>query len=124
MREHTKVYMNHFEYGESDFIQCEILGVRANDIHHIECRGAGGTTKEENIDNLMALDRVVHLIYGDKQIHMDFLTVAHQRFLRDQTPYIRVNPYHESFEELIGTGYEDYLMTARRKEDELKKYRV
>lgn len=124
MLKHTKTYIEHFEYGTLDFMPCELLGVRANDVHHIENRGAGGTTKEEDINNLMALDRLVHQIYGDNKNHMEFLQDAHNRFMRDQTPYIQVNPFHSSFDELIGTGYEDYLMTARREMKQFEKYKV
>lgn len=92
---------------------CELLVVRANDIHHIENRGAGGTKKEDVIENLMALERSVHILYGDKVSHMQFLENAHEHFMRTQTPYIEVNPNHESFDLLKGTPYESKLIHER-----------
>lgn len=77
MKNHTKVYLKHFGYGGEDFIPCEVCGNRAVDIHHIECRGMGGTSKKEDINNLMALCRSCHLEYGDKKQYMDFLREKH-----------------------------------------------
>ena len=53
MKAHTKLYLNHFGFDTSSFIPCEVCGdlgliVTAKDIHHIECRGMGGTKKEES----------------------------------------------------------------------------
>lgn len=79
MRQHTKVYMKHFGYGVEDFIPCEVCGTRAVDIHHIDCRGMGGSKRKDTIDNLMALCRPCHLEYGDKKQHIDFLNEVHIR---------------------------------------------
>jgi hypothetical protein len=54
MKNHTKLYLKYFGYDTSDFIPCEVCGDKAVDIHHIECRGMGGTKELDNIDNLMA----------------------------------------------------------------------
>jgi len=56
MQKHTKIYMDHFEYGEQDFIPCEVCGSRAVDVHHIFGRGKG----MDEIWNLMALCRNCH----------------------------------------------------------------
>lgn len=79
MKAHTKVYMKHFGYGVEDFIPCEVCGARAVDIHHIDCRGMGGSKRKDTIDNLMALCRPCHLEYGDKKQHIDFLNEVHIR---------------------------------------------
>lgn len=76
MRKHTKLYMNYFCYDVSDFISCEVCGAKAVDIHHIDCRGMGGTEKD-NIENLMALCRNCHIIYGDKKQYIDYLKEIH-----------------------------------------------
>lgn len=83
MKPHTKIYMKAFGYDESDFIPSELSGKRANDIHHIESRGMGGdpTGESDKIENLMALTREEHEKYGDKVDYVDFLKIAHYRFM-------------------------------------------
>ena len=78
MKNHTKVYLNHFGYTGEDFICCEVCGARAVDIHHIEARGMGGTKKADTIENLMALCRKCHIEYGDKKQYMEFLKEKHK----------------------------------------------
>jgi len=53
---HTKIYMNHFGYGEQDFIPCEMCSSRAVDTHHVLGRGKS----MDVIENLMALCRECH----------------------------------------------------------------
>lgn len=77
MKKHTKIYLSYFGYDQSDFIGCEVCGKQANDIHHINCRGMGGTKEVENIDNLMALCRECHIKYGDKKQYKEFLQNIH-----------------------------------------------
>lgn len=77
MKKHTKLYLDYFGYGIEDFIPCELCNSRAVDIHHISCRGMGGTKKEESIDNLMALCRECHIEYGDKKDWIDYLKDKH-----------------------------------------------
>ena len=76
MKKHTKIYFKYFGYDESDFIPCEICGAEAVDIHHIDCRGMGGTEKDE-IENLMAVCRRCHIQYGDNKEYMDYLIEVH-----------------------------------------------
>jgi 5-methylcytosine-specific restriction endonuclease McrA len=78
MKNHTKVYLNHFGYGIEDFIPCESCGAKAVDIHHIEARGMGGDKKADNINNLMALCRQCHLVMGDTKTHMEYLKSKHK----------------------------------------------
>ena len=80
MKKHTKIYLDFFGYSVADFIPCEICENKAIDIHHIEARGMGGDSKgsKDVIENLMALCRECHTIYGDisrlkeplKKIHL------------------------------------------------------
>lgn len=77
MKKHTKLYLAYFGFDQSDFIPCEICGNQAQDIHHIECRGMGGTKEPENIDNLQALCRSCHVKYGDKKEYKEFLKDIH-----------------------------------------------
>lgn len=81
MKNHTKIYLNHFGYTGEDFIPCEVCGARAVDLHHIEARGMGGTKNGDTIENIMALCREHHLQYGDKKQHMDFLKTKHKEKL-------------------------------------------
>ena len=84
MKNHTKVYLNHFGYIGEDFIPCETCGARAVDIHHIEARGIGGTKIGDKIENLMALCREHHIEYGDKKQYMEFLKEKHKEKLNKE----------------------------------------
>ena len=77
MQKYTKVYLIFFGYDTSDFIPCEICGCEANDIHHINARGMGGSKLKDFIENLMALCRACHDKYGDKVQYKIFLTEVH-----------------------------------------------
>lgn len=81
MRNHTKVYLSFFGYGEESFVPCEVCGARAVDIHHIEARGMGGSKSKDEIDNLMGVCRSCHIEYGDKKQHKDFLKETHNNFI-------------------------------------------
>lgn len=84
MKKHTKVYLNFFGYGSDDFIPCELCGSRAVDIHHIDCRGMGGSKSKDEIENLMGLCRQCHLEYGDKKQHMDLLITKHKNYVQNR----------------------------------------
>lgn len=73
--------MKFFGYDASDFIPCELCGAKAVDLHHIECRGMGGSKDKDNPANLMALCREDHERYGDKVQYMDFLQLMHRKFI-------------------------------------------
>lgn len=79
MKKHTRIYFDHFGYGDDSFIPCEICGARAVDIHHIVRRGMGGSKTKDEIQNLMALCRKCHEDYGDKKEHMDMLMMKHAK---------------------------------------------
>ena len=84
MKNHTKVYMDYFGYGEDDFISCEVCEKRAVDVHHINCRGMGGSKEKDVIENLMGLCRECHLSYGDiesltktlKELHLKRMSIV------------------------------------------------
>lgn len=78
MKKHTAIYLNYFGYDTTDFIPCEVCGSQAVDIHHLECRGMGGSKNADHIENLQALCRKCHITYGDKKQHKDFLIITHQ----------------------------------------------
>jgi len=88
-KRHTRIYLHYFGYDESDFIPCELCGSRATDIHHIDARGMGGDPRgdKDRIENLMALCRVHHGIYGDKKQWVDFLIQRHLKIMRGNTSH-------------------------------------
>lgn len=73
MKPHTKAYFKANNYDKSDVILCEVCGMVAVDIHHIEARGMGGSKSKDDPNNLMALCRACHIKYGDKKQYKDFL---------------------------------------------------
>jgi hypothetical protein len=85
MQKHTKIYFDYFgvEYDQSGWHNCksEISGLKAQDIHHIECRGMGGSKTKDNIENLMALTREEHEQFGDKKQYVDFLREIHRNHI-------------------------------------------
>jgi hypothetical protein len=83
MKKHTKIYMNHFGFKIPEDCFCEICGVYANDIHHIEARGNGGNPNKDKdvIENLMALCRQHHIIYGDVPNKKEWLKEIHLKFV-------------------------------------------
>ena len=84
MKKHTKLYLNHFGYTDTDFIPCEVCTKPAVDIHHIEARGMGGSKKADRIDNLQALCRQCHIMYGDKTKHIELLKDIHNAKLTQE----------------------------------------
>lgn len=81
MKKHTKVYLDYFDYTGDEFIPCEICGARAVDIHHIDCRGMGGSKAKDEIENLMALCRPCHMKYGDIKDKIENLKKIHAKHL-------------------------------------------
>jgi len=78
MKKHIKLYMDHFGYGIDDFIPCEICKAKAVDIHHIDARGMGGSDEKDHIDNLMAVCRSCHLLFGDKKQFLETCKELHK----------------------------------------------
>ena len=78
MKKHVMIYLNHFGYDITDHIPCEVCGMTAVDIHHIECRGMGGSKEKDVIQNLQALCRACHIKYGDKKQYKGFLKEKHR----------------------------------------------
>lgn len=75
--------MKYFGYGIDDIIPSEISGLPANDIHHINRRGMGGSNNKDNIENLMALTREEHIEYGDKKKYKELLREIHLNFMQN-----------------------------------------
>jgi hypothetical protein len=87
MKAHTKIYLDYFEYTPDEFIPCEVCNSKAVDIHHIECRGMGGSKLKNDIKNLMAVCRECHIKYGDKKKYIEMLEIIHHRKLTQANEY-------------------------------------
>lgn len=81
MKKYTKLYLDYFGYALDEFYCCEVCGGKSVDLHHIDCKGMGGSTLKDNIENIMAVCRSCHLEYGDKKDHIDFLREKHLNFM-------------------------------------------
>jgi hypothetical protein len=82
VRNHTKIYLEYFSFDVSDFIPCEICSSPAQDIHHIEARGMGGSKLKDNIENLQAVCRACHIKYGDKKQYKEMIKEIHQKYMQ------------------------------------------
>ena len=74
--------MSYFGYDENSFIPCEVCGLKAVDIHHLDARGMGGSKTKDTIENLQALCRECHTDFGDKKKYKDELKAIHNRLLK------------------------------------------
>ena len=77
MKNHTKIYFEYFGYDKNSFIECEVCGAKAVDLHHIERRGMGGSKSADRIENIMALCRKDHENFGDKKQWKEWLIKLH-----------------------------------------------
>ena len=87
MQKHTKIYFDFFNVDydpQTGWHDCksELSGLPAQDIHHVESRGIGGSKHANRIENLMALTREEHEEYGDKKQWKSFLKTAHDDYIR------------------------------------------
>lgn len=81
MVKYKKIYLKEFNYCIQDFIPSELTGKKAVDIHHIIGRGKQG---QDRIENLMALTREEHIMYGDRKDKMVMLLKRHQEILEQR----------------------------------------
>jgi hypothetical protein len=98
MKIHTKVYMQFFDYGETDFVMCEFCQQdRAVDIHHLDSRGMGGSKNKDYIENLMGLCRECHIkAESDSSFNM-FCRIKHLELVCQQVYYqIEYNKKYEN----------------------------
>ena len=82
MTKHLKIYLEYFGFDVTDYIQCEVCFSPADDIHHIEARGMGGSKTKDYIENLQAVCRTCHIKYGDKTKHKEQLKEIHLNYMK------------------------------------------
>lgn len=83
MKPHVKIYADYFGITPDDVVVCEVCHMRPiADIHHIFCRGMGGSKNKDVIENLIGVCRECHIMYGDKKQYYDLLIAAHAKSLR------------------------------------------
>jgi hypothetical protein len=75
---YKKLYMESLGYVLDDFIPSEISGDRAVDVSHIIGKGRGG---DDRIENLMAVTREEHNMYGENNEKLPYILNAHRNFL-------------------------------------------
>lgn len=88
MKKHTKIYMEHFDYGEQDFIPCENCGAQAVDVHHLIPRGMGGSKTKDYIENLIGVCRKCHNLAESSPVFNEALKVVHLKRLNRPPTYI------------------------------------
>lgn len=80
MKPHTKNYFDYYgiDYdiatGYHDYIDCEVCGKQAVDIHHIQPKGSSGS---DHIQNLIAVCRTCHIDAHAERISKDELSKIH-----------------------------------------------
>ena len=75
MKQHTKNYLKHYNYGIDDIILCEICGSIAVDLHHIIYKSQGGS---DSIDNIIALCRKCHDMAHNETFSKEYLKNIHE----------------------------------------------
>lgn len=60
MKKHTKIYFDYYDLAPGEFIPCYVCGIKAQDLHHIEQKGIGGSKTKDTIENIIPLCRKHH----------------------------------------------------------------
>jgi len=76
--------MDHFGYGEQDFIPCTNpkCNKRAVSVHHIDKRGMGGSKRKDLIENLAALCMKDHEKADNDKKFNEIIRTAHLKLLK------------------------------------------
>lgn len=78
MQNHTKVYMDFFNYEAGDFIPCEMCGSQAVDVHHLTKQSKFGKKKDKDfIENLCGLCRDCHIKADSDGMFNMFARIRH-----------------------------------------------
>ena len=95
MKPHTKTYLTQMGYDDTEFIPCEVTGVKAVDIHHIRGRGRGG---KDTLCNLMALTRKTHVDLGDNKHWRESLISQHFLIILNRADSGLIDPWQHIFD--------------------------
>tara|TARA_R100000734_G_C3318950_1_gene113877 strand:- start:5066 stop:5350 length:285 start_codon:yes stop_codon:yes gene_type:complete len=82
VKKHIQLYHDVFDHQPGDWIGCEVCDSTAVDVHHINPRGMGGSSEKDTPENLMALCRECHILFGDKKKYKNLLTVMHREKIK------------------------------------------
>lgn len=104
MAKHIKVYEDFF--GTRD---CELTGLPGGDIHHVVAKKMGGSKLRDNIENLMALNRVAHEYFGDKKQFKDWLQEWHEEYMINRVPMYLSRPDDPIFRKFLKLKHEYYV---------------
>ena len=91
MKKHIELYYDFFGIDYHERLFSELSFTIATDIHHINCKGMGGSKQKDIIENLIALNREEHLKYGDKKQYFEFLIEKHKAFIKKIKPNYNFN---------------------------------
>lgn len=88
MKSYTRIYLNFFDLGMDDQVNCEVCGKGGNlnsgfDLHHIRARSTHKELENE-LTNLILLCRQCHSRYGDKKKWYGFLYDIHKAKITDK----------------------------------------
>lgn len=97
---HIQIYEQYF--GERI---CELTGAPHCQVHHLKCRGMGGSKKRDFIENLMGLCQDAHDFYGDKKQFTQWLTDFHLEYMDHRTPLYILRPDDPIFQEYLNHKY-------------------
>ena len=104
--EHIRIYDAYFGLdGSRQARICEITGRPGAEIAHIDASGMGGRSSAHTIDNLMALDPVVHRLTEGVTVWKEWLRVQHRKFMEDRRPTSEHAPMDETYSEIFRKCY-------------------
>lgn len=86
MLPYLQLYLDFFGYTFQNEIVSELSGQQANHVHHISCKGKGGSKEKDFIENLIALTFTEHDQKGDKKQYMVELYIRHVYFIKKHRP--------------------------------------
>jgi hypothetical protein len=104
---HLKVYDEFFNLsGGQKARRCEIMGTYGAEIAHIDAAGMGGRESAHVIENLMGLNRILHIHTEGQPRYKQWLRKAHLAYMETQVPWVEAFGYDDPiFRELYLVFY-------------------
>ena len=70
MKPYLKKYRDFFGIGENEPSPCERCWTKADQVHHIKCKGIGGNKNLDDIENLIGVCQICHIAaHSDKTVN-------------------------------------------------------